>query len=175
MPQQPRTVYSDASVEPDTLPRSRWVCIDERGHIALVRTLDLDKDTLSTWLPRKTQHVTAETCCLPTGVLDCPEFFVGQDIIRVADNEASVSTIIRGTCTPDDINHLAEATMTMMALLRCRLWVEWMDSNSNPADGLSRQGLADPLFGTVALVASCPTWWWPLFAILQASFPAGHY
>ena len=84
-------------------------------------------------------------------------------------------------CTPDDIIDLAEVTMAMMALLRCRLWVEWIDSNSNPADGLSRKGLADPLFGTTASVASCPAWQSTAdfslrcFAVLQAGFPARHY
>ena len=78
---------------------------------------------------------------------------------------------------------LAEATMVMMALLRCRLWVERIDSNSNSADGLSRQGLKDPLFGTNASVGSCPAWQSPAdfslslrcLAVLQAGFPAGHY
>lgn len=50
----------------------------------------------------------ASNNCFPAAVLDCPEFFAGQG-----------STIIRGA----DINDLAEATMAMMALLRCRLWV----------------------------------------------------
>ena len=54
-----------------------------------------------------------------------------QDITWFADNEASVSTIIRGACIPDDINDLAEPTMAMTALLRCWLWVEWTDSDSN--------------------------------------------
>ena len=35
VPKQLRIVYSDASVEPDTVPRLGWVCIYERGHIAL--------------------------------------------------------------------------------------------------------------------------------------------
>jgi len=65
-------------------------------------------------------------------------FFVGS-----ADTE--VSSIIRGACTPDDINDIAEAKKAIMALLRCQFWVELIDSNSSPADGLSRQGLADPL------------------------------
>ena len=30
-----------------------------------------------------------------------------------------------------------------LALLGARLWVEWIDSESNPADGLSRDGLSD--------------------------------
>ena len=29
-------------------------------------------------------------------------------------------------------------------MLECRVWIEWIDSKSNPADGLSRLGLLDP-------------------------------
>ena len=97
--------------------------------------------------------------------MESPEFFVDQDVIWLADNEASVSTIIRGACQPEDINGLAEATFVMMAVLRCRLWVEWIDSASNPSDGLSRTGLSDPLYGNCAEVATPPTWSTPaLFA-----------
>ena len=72
--------------------------------------------------------------------------------------------------------------MAMVSLLRCRLWVEWIDSNSNHADGLSRQGLAEPLFGTIASMASFSTWQSPAdFSLSDASrsfrqvFPPGHY
>ena len=93
----------------------------------------------------------AETFCFPAAILDCPEFFAGQDIVWFADNEASVSTIIRGACTIDDIHDLAEATMDMIALHRCWLWVDWIDSNSNPADELSGQGSADPFSSNMAV------------------------
>ena len=61
-----------------------------------------------------------------SGSINCAESFAGQGIIWFADNGASVRTTIKGAC-----------------------WVECINSGSNPADRLSRQGLADPLFGTV--------------------------
>ena len=45
---------------------------------------------------QKHKIVAPETFCFPAAVLDCPIFFVGQDIIWFADNEASVTTITRG-------------------------------------------------------------------------------
>ena len=164
-------VYGDASVEPDTWPRLGWVCTDERGHIELVRTLDLDQNTLSEWLPRQTHLFAAETFCFLAAELDGPEFFASHHLVWFADNEASVSTI-RGACAPDDINDLAEAIMAMMGLLLCRLWV----GSSNPADGLSRQGLTDPLFGTVTSVASCPKWQSPGdFSLRCLAVPSGRF
>ena len=80
VPKHSRIVYSDASIELDTLPRLECVCIDERGHTVLALTLGLDQDTQSTWLPLKTQICAAEAFCFPAAVLDRLEFFAGQDI-----------------------------------------------------------------------------------------------
>ena len=55
------------------------------------------------------------------------------------------------------------------------LWVEWIDSNSNPADGLSRQELADPLFGAIASVPSLPTWQSPTDFSLSLSDASRFY
>ena len=38
---------------------------------------------------------------------------------------------------------MAELLHALCLILRCRLWVEWIDSESNPSDGLSRDGLRD--------------------------------
>ena len=32
----------------------------------------------------------------------------------------------------------------LWATLGCRVWIEWIDSDSNPSDGLSRKGMTDP-------------------------------
>ena len=75
-----------------------------------------------------------------------------------SDNEAAVSTIIRGACEPEDINGLAEATTILSARLGARIWVEWIDSKSNPSDGLSREGLGAVDYGHLATVAHVPQW-----------------
>ena len=59
------------------------------------------------------------------------------------DNEAAVSTLIRGTSVAEDSALMAELLHALCLILGCRLWVEWIDSESNPSDGLSREGLDD--------------------------------
>ena len=39
--------------------------------------------------------------------------------------------------------HLAAATHLALIDEQCTAWFEWIDSDSNPADGLSRDGLLD--------------------------------
>ena len=110
------------------------------------------------WEVRKTQICAAETLCFPAAMLDAPSFFADHDILWFCDNEAAVSTIIRGACRPEDINGLAEASTILSARLGARIWVEWIDSKSNPSDGLSRSGLADVEYGHLATVAKFPDW-----------------
>ena len=71
------------------------------------------------------------------------ESFRGRDFIWFVDNAAAVSTLIRGSARPEDIDHIAAAVAFQNASLNHRAWYEWIDSESNPADGLSRDGLQD--------------------------------
>ena len=67
-----------------------------------------------------------------------------RDLLIFVDNEAAVSALIRGGSKAADAARLAELFHALLLQLTSRAWVEWIDSNSNPADGLSRLGLRDP-------------------------------
>ena len=43
----------------------------------------------------------------------------------------------------EDIDAVAALTTVQAAKLKSSLWYEWIDSDSNPADGLSRDGISD--------------------------------
>ena len=64
-------------------------------------------------------------------------------MIWFVDNEAAVSTLIRGAAKPEDLDRVAACASVSLLQLSCRVWWEWIDSKSNPSDGLSRKGLAD--------------------------------
>ena len=72
-----------------------------------------------------------------------PDHFRGKDITWFGDNEAAVSSMIRGASTAEDVGHLAAAAQLAFLQLGARVWFEWVDTKSNPADGLSRGGLSD--------------------------------
>ena len=72
-----------------------------------------------------------------------PEIFADRDSVWFVDNAAAVSTLIRGAAKPEDIDRIATAVAFQNAHLRHRPWFEWIDSDSNPSDGLSRDGLED--------------------------------
>ena len=73
-----------------------------------------------------------------------PELFQDKEIIWFVDNESAVSSLIRGASRPEDVNHVAAVSTVTFAKLNSKVWFEWIDTESNPADGLSRQGVSDP-------------------------------
>ena len=60
------------------------------------------------------------------------------------DNIAAMSSLVRGAAKPEDIDLFASMAAIQFAEVNCRPWYEWVDSEANPADGLSRLGVSDP-------------------------------
>ena len=59
------------------------------------------------------------------------------------DNEAAWSRIIWGASCQEDVNEVVPIALLTFMRLGCRVWFEWIDSDSIPADGVSRAGLID--------------------------------
>ena len=72
------------------------------------------------------------------------DFIKGKDVVWFIDNEAVAAAAIRGSSGEEDVSTMVQATHLMWMHLGCRVWIEWVDSLSNLADGLSRLGLSDP-------------------------------
>ena len=59
------------------------------------------------------------------------------------DNEAAAASAIRGTTPEADVRRFVQVAHLLWLEFEIRVWIEWIDSQSNPSDGLSRDGLAD--------------------------------
>ena len=68
----------------------------------------------------------------------------GLDVVCFIDNEAAATAAIRGTSGQEDVNSIVQPAHLFWMYLDVRAWIWWVDSNSNPSDGLSRLGLEDP-------------------------------
>ena len=98
-------------------------------------------------LPGKTVHnrsTRGETLC---GLL--VPWFHGSalqncDVLWFIDNEAAVASLIRGSSTQTDVHTLVQVAHFLFQRFQIRVWLEWIDSESNPSDGLSRLGTDDP-------------------------------
>ena len=98
----------------------------------------------SAWKPRTQQIFPAEAVALPVATWMSKDFIKGKDVVWFIDNEAVAAAAIRGSSGEEDVSTMVQATHLLWMHLGCRVWIEWVDSLSNPADGLSRGGLSDP-------------------------------
>ena len=87
--------------------------------------------------------------------------FSGRDVIFFVDNEAACSSLIKGSTASQDVGEIAAVTHLFLCKYNVRAWFEWIDSKSNPSDGLSRLGLNDPWSqrqGWFLRNWDCPDW-----------------
>ena len=140
-PAAPLVIYSDASFENDTL-RLGWVIIWKHMTPSGV-TCTVPQRVIDTWQPRTQQIYPGETLC---GLL-VPWFhgapLAGYDVLWFVDNEAAVASLIKGGSSQADVHTLVQLAHYLLQTFRIRVWFEWIDSHSNPSDGLSRAGLDD--------------------------------
>ena len=67
----------------------------------------------------------------------------GADVIWYIDNMSAVMALIKGTSAKADLAAIAVALHAVFARLGARVWVEYIETASNPSDGWSRAGLED--------------------------------
>ena len=134
--------YSDAMFDPQRPVRLGWILADPcSGHVK-GRTGVVSESILQQWLPRETEITIAEAFAGLAMVYRDSDFLKGRDLVWFVDNEAAASALIRGAARPEDLNEIASQVHLLMTINKTRVWVEWIDSHSNVADGLSREGLA---------------------------------
>ena len=146
-------VYSDAEYEPESgrQPRLGWVLFQPHHsplphppvHPPIASSLDLPRYLTDTWGQRIQQIFPAEAVALPLATWALAEHLRGTDVIWFIDNEAAASAGIRASSGLPEVDVMVQAAHWMWMELDIRVWIEWIDSLSNPSDGLSRAGWED--------------------------------
>ena len=90
--------------------------------------------------PRATQIIPLEL--LPGALVThyAKELIRGTDLTWYCDNTAAVAAAIKGASSSRDLCRLSTSMHLAWAKLGVRTWVEWVDSDSNAADAISREG-----------------------------------
>ena len=134
--------YSDASFEDGEL-RMGWVLF-EQGHQPVGYSCVVPPSEIATWVVREQQIYVGESLAILTALRAMPQRFAQRSVLWFLDNQASLSSLIRGTSTQDDVHELVQGVHLTLHQLSCRCWWEWVDTESNISDGLSRSGVLDP-------------------------------
>ena len=143
-PQNPLVMYTDAEFTEHVLPGIGILIFLDPPFLPVGFCMKLPDSLVASWIPRRQQIFPAETAAIPIALAALQKWVGRRDVVVFCDNESAVSTLIRGASRAEDCAQLAELTHALLVQLSTRMCVEWVDSESNPADGLSRLGLSDP-------------------------------
>ena len=99
---------------------------------------------LTKFVPRWQSISQCELFTAYTALANEEEQFRDADVLWYIDNISAAMALIKGASAKADLSAIAVAIHALFARLNCRVWVEFVESASNPADGLSRAGLEDP-------------------------------
>ena len=145
---KPVVVYTDASTEapcPSGCRIGVWI---HDGETIWCETVDVPRDILAAWLPRKTQINLLELLAVPLVARANASILKSRDVIWFLDNQAALGSLVKAASRQSDVNYLSLLSGLVFAVLGSRPWYEWVPSRCNISDPLSRLGLADPLVQT---------------------------
>ena len=103
----------------------------------------MSASSLAALIPRKTQIFAGEIFAVLAAIHEHAEDVRDRDVLIFIDNEGGCSSLIRGNSRQADAASIVYSVHWKLLDLRCRAWFEWIDSEANPSDGLSRLGLQD--------------------------------
>ena len=157
----PVVVYSDAFFKPYNEPapldgircRMGWVIFDSMRNRPIGGSMSIGEDLLSQWQPRKQQVFVAETLVVMAATLLHQDILRGRDLIWFVDNIGALQVLIKGNSSQFDAGNVCAAAHLHWAATGTRSWFEWVASDDNPSDGLSRGGIHDAW-----TLAQSPSW-----------------
>ncbi|CAE7513615.1 DNMT3B [Symbiodinium sp. CCMP2592] len=133
VPVSPVVVYTDASFEPAEMSSPGL------GSVIFVR--DEPTQGRASWVPaqvldsfadRATQIAPLEAMAVVLATLQFRRKLAGAEIIWFIDNQSVCASLVRGASSVDDMSTLVAVTHLLWATLGARVWIEWVDSESNP-------------------------------------------
>ena len=139
-------VYSDASFEPESCNPARlgFVLLPPgKSDGAVGMSVDVPPCALSLLQPREQQITPCEALLGVVVPHNVGHLLCQQDVIWYIDNQAACQLLMKGSSSHVDLCVIAPLTHLMLAQLGCRVYFEYIESEANPSDGLSRAGLLD--------------------------------
>jgi hypothetical protein len=169
LPLPPLVVASDAQVEPGELPGGGVLVHDPLG-AREARWLQFGEQNLAAWglsmglIDSGRQPIAlCEAAMLPLAMLAMPELFRGRSVVWYVDNTSAMAAFVTGACTNEHLERIVALFWLCSFRLKCSVWLEWVDSESNWSDGLSRELSRDPFVQehgfTTSEVKPDITWW----------------
>lgn len=136
-------IYSDASYNQEDGTGAMGYVAFVPNHPPVGGAATFPPDILEWFQDRKQQIAPCELFLALVVPWNIGKMMQGQDIVWYIDNQSAIATLVRGTSGCIDMSQIAATAHLFFARLHCRVWFEYVQSESNPSDGLSRDGVRD--------------------------------
>ena len=138
------TAWSDAEYDPSRpeLGGGLGYLMRVRGHV-VGGAARVDTEFIKKLLPRKQQIGQLEALVPLIALFNERDLFSGTDVLWGIDNTSAEASLVRGYSTRADTANIVTSIHILAARIDCRIFFFHVDSESNPSDGLSRDGLTD--------------------------------
>ena len=108
------------------------------------RVVDIPLDVYRHWGTHETYIAHLEMLMILVAMIDLAPLLRGRRGVWYIDNVAALMAMVRGRANNADLDKRAEILQGAMFALRIWIYFEWVESDSNWSDGISREGLNDP-------------------------------
>ena len=145
-PLPPLRIYSDASYDlhADVVAGIGFVLFDAAAScppIGMAGTLE--PHVLGLFEQRHQQITPCEALLSVIVPHNLGSRMAGRDILWYIDNQAACQILTIGSSSQSDLCFISSLAHLLFARLNCRIFWEYIESDANPSDGLSRRGLLD--------------------------------
>ena len=106
----------------------------------------IDDNVFDLWDDQETKIAQLELLMVFQSLITFPAAFRHTAGVYFIDNIAALMALVKGRSDSPELDAISQSIHLLLFCLRCSLWFEWIPSNSNWSDAISRQGLDDPWF-----------------------------
>ena len=167
-------VASDAQADLATQPSAGAIAICPADRTMFLTFAHYTEQTLGAWYFDKQAREMGKN---PIAICECAavlfslvqmqHFLRGADIIWFVDNTVALHGLCKGSAGTSALRRTVEAVHILRSRYDVNIWHEYVRSNDNWSDGISRQGWSDPFacelrrrFSTETAELQQELWWY---------------
>ena len=141
----PVIIYSDAEwtvlENPPRIKKGLGGILWQPSELPCAAALDTPQALVDAMSARETQTIPLELMAAAGMLVTYGHLLRGEDVIFFIDNQSVCCALVKGCSRSWDIQLLSTCWQLLCLQLGWRVWIEWVPSESNPADIFSREGI----------------------------------
>ena len=133
----------DADAEGGETSRIGWLAFDKNAQSTTVCSWEIPDAMIDEWVPRKNQIGMIEMFAPVQALNQLRKSIRNKRVILLVDSEAVEGALVKGYSRAEDLCELTAVFWQIVAEEGCSIYIDRVSTDSNPADGPSRDAVED--------------------------------